>query len=100
MVWGAFCSSGTLPLPFPSFWMNSDEYIQLLEDHLLTFLQENRQIGYTFQQDNAAVNESGTTTDWLEANNTTVFEWPACSPHMIPIENLWGDASQKENKQY
>ena len=58
MIWRAFCVEGTLTLAFPSTRMNSQEYIKILEKHLLPFLQEKNEVDWTFQQDNASVHAS------------------------------------------
>jgi hypothetical protein len=28
--------------------------------------------------------------DWLASKNVSLLGWPACSPDLNPIENLWG----------
>ena len=80
MLWGAFCSSGTLSLAFPSCRMKSDEYIRVLQNNLLPFMEDSEEAHFLFQQDNAAVHKSKATTAWLNQQNINILEWPACSP--------------------
>ncbi len=42
-----------------------------------------------FQQDNAKPHTAAVTTAWLRSRRVLVLNWPACSPDLSPIENIW-----------
>ncbi|KAA3669846.1 uncharacterized protein DEA37_0002684 [Paragonimus westermani] len=91
MTWAAFSYSGQLELQFTSSKINSVEYCEILTRSLILFIRRHRHISYVFQQDNASIHTSNTTMAWLQSKNVNVLNsWPACSPDLNPIENLWG----------
>ena len=55
-----------------------------------------------FMKDNAQAHSAFATRDWLRANNVHVFGlWPAKSPDMNPIENLWAQIETSlQNRQH
>ena len=86
---GAFCNWGTLLLSFTSSKMNSNDFVSVLNTHLLPFLRFRRK-KYIFQLDNASIYTSSSTSQCFSANHIEVVKWPACLPDLNPMENLYG----------
>ena len=93
MVWGSFCRDGFSELVLVEGRMNSIHYIDLLDTVLLPFLYRVNNVSNIeyFQQDNCPVHVSAATTQWLENQEINCLPWPAISPDMNPIENVWGN---------
>ena len=74
--------------------LNSTKYIKLLEDNKIFYLLNKRfgEKGYVFQQDGASSHRSAATLHFLSEKVKLLSEdvkWPANSPYLNVIENLW-----------
>ncbi len=90
MVWGCISAYGMGSLHVLEGTMNAERYIKVLEQHMLPSrrrLFQGRPC--VFQQDNAKPHTAAITTAWLHSRRVRVLNWPACSPDLSPIENIW-----------
>ena len=92
MIWGAFYGRKTSQIKFLEGSQASNDYVRTLQTHLQLFIDPETQI---FQQDNAPIHKSAYTMKWFEDANIQVLPWPALSPDLNPIENVWGIMTQE-----
>ncbi len=96
MIWAAMSSAGVGPLCFLKSTDNAAIYQEILEHFMLPSADKlYGDADFIFQQDLAPAHNAKGTKSWFNDHGVTVLDWPANSPDMNPIENLWGIVKRK-----
>ncbi len=96
MIWAAMSSAGVGPLCFLKSTVNAAIYQEILEHFMLPSADKlYGDADFIFQQDLAPAHTAKGTKSWFNDHGVTVLDWPANTPDLNPIENLWGIVKRK-----
>jgi transposase len=99
MIWGCITANGVGWICSLPEGLDSDTYVTVLEEELektigLRFGQR-RRAAVIFQHDGAGPHRDGKVREYLGRQKFQVLGWPAISPDLSPIENLWADLKRR-----
>ena len=98
IVWGSFSWCGVGPLHRIQGTIDQQMYKEILENVMLPYAEENLPLVWRFQQDNDHKHTAKSVKMWFNAKKINLLEWPAQSPDLNPIENLWEEVDRNINR--
>ncbi len=95
MIWGAMSSAGVGPLCFLKTNVTAPVYQEILEHVMLPSADQLLKDDFIFQHDLSPAHTAKSTKSWLNDHGVGVLDWPANSPDLNPIDNLWDIVKRK-----
>lgn len=98
MIWGCIMASGVGRIQIVQGMMNAKQYIEILQKTMLPSAHQFLGKDFYFQDDNAPCHRAKSVQQWMRKHGLKVLDWPAQSPDLNPIENLWAKIGYEISK--